>query len=146
LRDEDLLRDAVTALLRPLLRAEVLPRRLEVVVVDLLVPGVSRSEFSSEGDPVELSCSAVCMMVGGRPRADGALRAAAVGIDTSFKTLRIGDRFSEISDSMVPSSWSDEFGTKVRVRFCERRKLLASKLSDGAANHVNKETCRVCTA
>jgi hypothetical protein len=134
LRDEDLLRDAVTALLRPLLRAEVFPRRVDVVVVDMLVPGVSKSEFSSEGEPVELSCSAVCAMVGGRPREEGALHAATVGIDTSFKTRRTASGSSVGSGSIVSSSRSDEFGTEVRVRFCAWRRLLVRGLSQGAAS------------
>jgi hypothetical protein len=143
LRDEDLLKDAVTALLRPLLRTDVLPRRIEVAgVVEMLVPGVSQSELSSEGEPFELSCSADCAFVfEGCPRAEATLRVVIAGMDTSLRTRRALDGGSVFSSSTVSSSWSDEFGTKVRVRFCEWRRLVVTDLLEEATNNVNEEPC-----
>lgn len=109
LRDDKTSRPALTASLKPLLRVDLAPRSMDAAgVVEILVPGVSYSESSSEGVPVELSRSL--------PRPDAALLELKAGIATSFNTRRTAGVGRAIVTTSGPlsSPASEEFLTIVR--------------------------------
>jgi hypothetical protein len=58
------------------------------------------------------------------------------GMDTDCRTRLTLDGRSETSSAIVSSSWSEESGTKVRVRFCEWR--VSDDLFEGNATNVNR--------